>query len=237
MVRAAVPAASGAEGRELGLLLAERERMIAAAEYVPLPNRVPASRFKDFVTDPAGVAASIRRPMPEKPYRATRLGTLFHSWVEERSGLVGSREVIDALASELEPEEAAVDEAALARLQETFERSEWAGLKPVEVERELHLPFDGRIVICKIDAVYERDGRYQIVDWKTGKAPGSPEELAERQLQLALYRLAFARWKGIDPNEVDAVFYYVADDRTILPDRIYDEHELLTLWRAATGEG
>jgi DNA helicase-2/ATP-dependent DNA helicase PcrA len=107
----------------------------------------------------------------------------------------------------------------------------------VEVERELHLPFDGRIVICKIDAVYERDGRYQIVDWKTGKAPGSPEELAERQLQLALYRLAFARWKGIDPNEVDAVFYYVADDRTILPDRIYDEHELLTLWRAATGEG
>src|SRR5690606_34610054 len=136
---------------------------------------------------------------------------------------------------ELEPEEAAIDEAELARLQAIFERSAWAGVKPVEVERELHLPFDGRIVICKIDAVYERDGRYQIVDWKTGKAPKSDEELAERQLQLALYRLAFARWKGIDPETVDAVFYYVSEDRVIEPDRIYDEEELLALWRKAVG--
>ncbi|HEU4849286.1 MAG TPA: PD-(D/E)XK nuclease family protein, partial [Terrimesophilobacter sp.] len=235
LVRTAVPGASGPLGRELELLLAERRRMLAAAEYVALPNRVPASRFKDFVTDPAEVAAGIRRPMPEKPYRATRLGTLFHSWVEERSGLSGSREVIDALSSELEPEDAVIDKAELARLQAIFERSAWAGVKPVEVERELHLPFDGRVVICKIDAVYERDGRYQIVDWKTGKAPKSADELAERQLQLALYRLAFAKWKGIDPEGVDAVLYYVSDDRVIEPDRIYDEEELLDLWRAATG--
>jgi DNA helicase-2/ATP-dependent DNA helicase PcrA len=236
LVRAAEPGASGPLGRELELLLAERERMLASAEYVALPNRVPASRFKDFVTDPAEVAAGIRRPMPEKPYRATRLGTLFHSWVEERSGLGGSREIIDALSSELEPEDEAIDEAQLQRLQEIFERSAWAGVKPVEVERELHLPFDGHIVICKIDAVYERDGRYQIVDWKTGKAPKDSDELAERQLQLALYRLAFAKWKGIAPESVDAVFYYVSDDRVIEPDRLYDEEELLRLWRAATGD-
>ena len=29
---------------------------------------------------------ALRRPMPERPYRATRLGTLFHSWVEQRIG-------------------------------------------------------------------------------------------------------------------------------------------------------
>lgn len=236
-VRTAKPGASGPLGHEVELLLAERDRMLAAAEYVALPNRVPASRFKDFVTDPAEVAAGIRRPMPEKPYRATRLGTLFHSWVEERAGLAGSREVIDAFSGELDAEDPAVDEAELARLQATFERSAWAALKPVEVERELHLPFDGRIVICKIDAVYERDGRYQIVDWKTGKAPKDADQLAERQLQLALYRLAFAKWKGIDPDTVDAVFYYVSDDRVIEPDRIYDEDELLGLWRAATNRG
>ncbi|MBB5633864.1 DNA helicase-2/ATP-dependent DNA helicase PcrA [Cryobacterium mesophilum] len=237
LVRTAEPGASGTLGRELELLLAERERMLAAAEFVALPNRVPASRFKDFVTDPAEVAAGIRRPMPEKPYRATRLGTLFHSWVEERSGLGGSREVIDSLSDELETEDVAIDAAELERLQGIFERSAWAGIQPVEVERELHLPFDGRVVICKIDAVYERDGRFQIVDWKTGKAPKNPEELAERQLQLALYRLAFAKWKGIDPSSVDAVFYYVSDDRVIEPDRIYDEEELLALWRAATDPG
>ena len=41
------------------------------ASVVAVPTRVPASRFKDYVTDPASVAASLRRPMPERPYRAT----------------------------------------------------------------------------------------------------------------------------------------------------------------------
>lgn len=234
LVREAEPAAGGEFAEDLELLLAERARLSRAAESVELPHRIPASRFKDFVTDPSRVASDIRRPMPERPYRATRLGTLFHSWVEERSGLSGSGDAIDALPGELDQEYAAIDGEELARLQETFERSVWASRKPVEVEREIHLPFDGHIVVCKIDAVYEHDGRYQIVDWKTGKAPQSDGELAERQLQLALYRLAFARWKGIDPDSVDAVFYYVSDDRVIEPERIYGEDELLALWRSAT---
>lgn len=239
LVRSTTPSAEGALETEIELLLAERENLRAATAQVVVPPRIPASRFKDFVTSPAEVAAELRRPMPEKPYRATRLGTLFHSWVEERSGIVGSHETIDALATEFgtevsELDAAELDGAELSRLQETFERSEWATRKPVEVERELHVPFDGHIVICKIDAVYERDGRFEIVDWKTGKAPKNAEELAERQLQLALYRLAFAKWKGIDPESIDAVFYYVSDDRIVKPERILDEEELLTLWRAAT---
>jgi ATP-dependent DNA helicase UvrD/PcrA len=233
-VRSTPPFAGGPFQQDLEILLAERESLARLAESVELPHRIPASRFKDFVTAPAEVASDIRRPMPEKPYRATRLGTLFHSWVEERSGTGGVGDVIDVLPGELDQDNAVIEGEELARLQATFERSPWANLKPVEVERELHLPFDGHIVICKIDAVYDRDGRFQIVDWKTGKAPRNEEELAERQLQLALYRLAFARWKGIDPEGVDAVFYYVSDDRTIEPDRIYDEDELLSLWRAAT---
>ena len=236
-VRAAVPSAAGALEAEIDLLLAERDNLHASAEHVDIPPRIPASRFKDFITSPAKVAAELRRPMPEKPYRATRLGTLFHSWVEERSGIVGSRETIDALESEFDTEVSDLDGAELALLQKTFERSEWATRKPVEVERELHVPFDGHIIICKIDAVYERDGRFEIVDWKTGKAPSTSEELAERQLQLALYRLAFAKWKGIDPESIDAVFYYVSDDRVVKPDRILGEQELLELWRGVQPTG
>lgn len=231
-VGSASPSPAGPLAEEIELLLAERDNMHASSHVVDLPPRIPASRFKDFITAPAKVAAELRRPMPEKPYRATRLGTLFHSWVEDRSGVVGSRETIDALASEFDVEVSELDGAELTRLQKTFEQSEWAARKPVEVERELHVPFDGHIVICKIDAVYERDGRYEIVDWKTGKAPKSSEELEERQLQLALYRLAFAKWKGIDPETIDAVFYYVSEDRVVKPERILDEQELLQLWRS-----
>jgi DNA helicase-2/ATP-dependent DNA helicase PcrA len=232
-VRAADPSNTGVWGAELELLLAERAARINANRYVELPNRVPASRFKDFVSDPATVAASLRRPMPEKPYRATRLGTLFHSWVEERSGVSGSFEELDTLATESDTDGTLLDAAALARLQATFEKSQWADRAPIEVEREIHLVLDGQIIICKIDAVYERDGRIQIVDWKTGKAPRDADDLEQKQLQLALYRLAYAQWRGIDPALVDAVFYFVADDQVIAPAHLYDEQELIVRWRAS----
>jgi DNA helicase-2/ATP-dependent DNA helicase PcrA len=55
----------------------------------------------------------------------------------------------------------------------------------------------------------------------------------EKQFQLALYRLAYAQWKGIDPARIDAAFYYVADNKTIRPDHLSDERELVERWRAA----
>ena len=223
---------------DLRLLLEERRRRLDASGLVEVPSRVPASRFKDYVSDPASVAASLRRPMPERPYRATRLGTLFHSWVEERYGVGGSTEVIDAFGVELDSDFGAddppVEQEELARLRETFERSEFAALKPVEVEIEIHLVLDGEIIVCKLDAVYLVDGRYRIVDWKTGKAPKDAADLESKQLQLALYRQAFAEWKQIDPGQIDAVFYYVSDDRVIRPERIYSRDELVALWRGVT---
>ena len=230
-VREADPSDTGVWTTELALLLAERTARIDAGRYVELPTRVPASRFKDFVTDPAAVAASLRRPMPEKPFRATRLGTLFHSWVEERAGARSSFDELDTVSTESDTENDLLDAAALAKLQATFESSRWADRALVEVEREIHLVLDGQIIICKIDAVYELDGRYEIVDWKTGKAPKDQKDLEEKQLQLALYRLAYAQWKGIDPSLIDAVFYFVAENEIVAPDHLYDEQELVAKWR------
>jgi DNA helicase-2/ATP-dependent DNA helicase PcrA len=230
------PEPAGKWSTDLTLLLRERERRMGANELVAMPVRVAASRFKDFVTDPASVASSLRRPMPERPYKATQIGTLFHSWVESRYGMGGTSEALDALTTEMDDGGAGGDitnDADLARLQDTFSRSIWADRRPVDVEREIHLPFDDRIVICKIDAVYFDGERYQVVDWKTGKAPKDAADLERKQLQLALYRLAYSRWAGIDPSLIDAVFYFVADDRVVTPERIFDEHELLELWREA----
>lgn len=238
-VRAAEPAIRGAWAHEVELLIAERQRRLAGAGRVMLPTRVPASRFKDFVSTPDEVASTLLRPMPEKPYKATRLGTLFHSWVENRYGVGTGSDELDAGAIELDDEGDGIEAADLARLRATFEASEWASRKPVEVEREIHLPFDGRIVICKIDAIYstgvdaQGDATFEVVDWKTGKAPKDAADLERKQLQLALYRLAYARWARIDPSRITAAFYFVADDRVIRPDHIDDEAELLARWRAA----
>lgn len=227
---------------DLDLLLAERERRTEPAGRAEPPIRVPASRFKDYVTDPDAVAAALRRPMPERPYRATRLGTLFHEWVEDRYGVHGSSEELDAFDDEIDLGDA-VDSSAASQqekfdeLRRTFERSPWAAIRPVDVEREIHLPLADRVVICKIDAVYPLDGdRFQVVDWKTGKAPRDAKDLEDKQLQLALYRQAYAEWRGIDPERIDAVFYYVSDDAIIRPERIFDRGELEALWRASRGK-
>jgi DNA helicase-2/ATP-dependent DNA helicase PcrA len=237
-VRSADPTLPTIWSNDIALLLAEREARLSADEYVELPDRVPASRFKEYVTDAAGLATRMRRPMPERPYRQTRLGTLFHTWVEQRAGIAGGQESLDSSFLEQDLDEAPgtllpleqreLDE--LAVLQRTFEASEWAQLRPVEVEREINFVLGEHIIICKLDAVYERDGRYQIVDWKTGKAPTSAAELEERQYQLALYRLAFAQWKKVPAERIDAVFYYVTEDRVIRPATLYSAEELRRRW-------
>ena len=235
-VRSAAPALAGPWAREAELLLEERERRRNRDGTVPLPVRIPASAFKDYVSDPDAVAEELRRPMPERPYRATRLGTLFHSWVEERYGSAGgAADELDAAPFELDDSGDLVDAERLADLQATFERSPWAALRPVEVEREIHLPFDGRVVICKIDAVYRHGDRFEVVDWKTGKAPKDDADLERKQLQLALYRLAYAQWAGVDPELIDAAFYFVADDEVIRPPHVDSEEQLLAKWRAAFG--
>lgn len=234
--------------RELERLLAERaEQQRGVIAHVP--TRVPASRFKDYIGDFAGTARTIARPMPERPYTQTRIGTLFHSWVEHRSGLVGADSSLDDGLWEIDDDEARLDdvaradEAALAGLRDTFERSEWGALQPIAVEIEIDFALGGtgvsderHIVICKLDAVYRRDdrgGRIEIVDWKTGKAPRTDEEREERMLQLALYRLAYHRRFGVPLDEIDVALYYVADDLVIRGDRIYSEAELFQRWSAA----
>lgn len=233
---------------ELARLLAEREAT-SRRTRTAIPTRVPASKFKDYVVDFDAALTEIERPMPERPFRQTRLGTLFHQWVEQRSGLIGATPTPDDALWEIDDDEygtafgaSAEDERDLARLREIFERSEWAPLQPIEVETEVDFALaldDGappHIMICKLDAVYRRDdrgGRIEIVDWKTGKAPTDRRQRDERMLQLALYRLAYHRRHGVPLDEIDVALYYVSDDLVIRDESPLTEHELIDRWRAS----
>ncbi len=223
---------------DITLLLKEREdRQRGAA--IELPARIPASGFKDYVDDPVGVAARLRRPMPQRPYRATRLGTQFHSWVEQRAGGSSAGDLIDVGFDELDldhDERGPLEQEQFEALKATFERSPWGDLRPEEVEIEIHYVLAGQVFVCKLDAVYRTADGFQVVDWKTGKAPRNAKDLELKQTQLALYRLAYANWKGIDPGLVDAVFYYVADDTIIAPERLYSEADLVEAWSGVFDE-
>ncbi|PPH11396.1 ATP-dependent DNA helicase [Rathayibacter sp. AY1C1] len=235
-VRSAEPALLGARGDDIRLLLAERAVRLAGGERTPLPTRIPASRFKDIVSTPDEVAAQLRRPMPERPYRQTRLGTTFHSWVENRFGVQSGAEAVDTFPDELDDAgPTSVEQERLDALIAIFERSEWADRRPEAVEIEIHLQLAGHVVVCKLDAVYPTEDGVQIVDWKTGRAPKDAADLELKQFQLALYRLAYSRWRGVPLESVDAVFYFVADDLVLRPERFYSERELAESLSSATG--
>ncbi|GAB3602256.1 ATP-dependent DNA helicase [Microbacterium aureliae] len=229
---------------ELDLLLRERAARSAPAPGAP-PSRVAASRFKDFVEDFDGTVRAILRPLPERPYRQTRIGTLFHAWVEQRSGLVGRAASLDdglweSDDEQADSESALADAAEMARLTGIFLSSEWAGLQPIEVETEIDVALQGAAglvnVVCKLDAVYrraDRGGRIEIVDWKTGRPPADDGEKDERMLQLALYRVAYHKRHGVPLDRIDVALYYVSDDLVIRSDRVYSEAELVQRWNAA----
>ncbi|KZX20020.1 PD-(D/E)XK nuclease superfamily protein [Rathayibacter tanaceti] len=217
-------------------MLAERAERLAGGERPALPARIPASRFKDIVSAPDAVSAQLRRPMPERPYRQTRLGTTFHSWVENRFGIQGGAEAVDTFPDEFDDSgPTSVEQERLDALIETFERSEWADRRPEAVEIEIHLQLAGHVVVCKLDAVYATEDGVQIVDWKTGRAPRDAADLELKQFQLALYRLAYSRWRGVPLESVDAVFFFVADDLVLRPERFYSERELAESLSSATG--
>lgn len=240
---------------EILRLLAERdERAAAGLVDGEGPRRVAASRFKDFIVDTDTAMQEFARPMPERPYRATTLGTRFHAWVESRSGRTGRGPSLDDVLweSDLDDDEDVTaheardhpegggEDPTLRRLQETFLRSEWAELAPLEVETEIDISLRGadgvEQIICKLDAVYRREdrgGRIEIVDWKTGASPRSASDRNNRMLQLALYRLAYHKRTGVPLDQIDVVLYYVAEDLTIRSDRVYSEAELAHLWNAA----
>jgi DNA helicase-2/ATP-dependent DNA helicase PcrA len=213
--------------RQIDLLLAEQHELEQRIYEARFPVRIPASAFKDFIYDLPKVAEKYRRPLPEKPYKQTMAGTLFHGWVEARFGVLSGSDEIDAVEV---PSEDEATTKTVEELRAIFEKSRFAEMKPFAIETEIQVTIRGNTFICKLDAVFETDDGYEIVDWKTGKPPVTEEEIAQRALQLALYRMAFTRLHGVDPEKVGVCLYYVADDLEIRPEHVQSADELLSMW-------
>ncbi|MEY4410464.1 MAG: hypothetical protein RLZ69_38 [Actinomycetota bacterium] len=231
---------------QIELLLRERTARIKAANEVPLPVRINASQFKDYLTDTAGLAARMLRPVPEAPFKATRAGTVFHNLMEQRFGslarqLTENSELDLADASEqlweqqFEATEFAEHEATIEQLRANFESSPWALATAAFAEIEIQFALDNNIFICKLDAVFQDDsGNYEIVDWKTGAAPSEAADIEKRGLQLALYRIAFATLMKLPLEAVSACFYYVGENKVIKPTRLLTVAELRERWAEVT---
>ena len=185
---------------DAALLLAEERRARRPVRDVTLPRTLTASQVLRLADDPGGLAQELARPMPRRPVRAARRGTRFHLWVETLFAQRPLLEPDDLLGAE---DDAIADDADLSALQSAFLATPFASRPPHALEAPFALLLGGRVLRGRIDAVYDLgNGRWDVVDWKTGTEPSDP-------LQLAIYRLAWAELAGVPPESVDAAFLYV----------------------------
>ena len=102
-------------------------------------------------------------------------------------------------------------------MKERFLASDWAHRTPAEIEIAVETVIDGIAVRGRIDAVFPAPGGWlhdrRLED--RGQAV-SGDSGATRALQLAAYRVAFARLRGLDLDDVDAAFYYAGTGETDL---------------------
>ena len=216
--------------REAALLLERRSRR-AGGQDVHLPGHISASTLVDLGEDPQGVVGRLRRPVPREPGMSARKGTAFHAWVEEYFGTAGMLDLGEAPGSD-DHIDAAYDLDAMVA---TFKASEWSDRSPAFVEVPVETRVGEVVVRGRIDAVFlDADGRWDLVDWKTGRRP-SASQLRAKSVQLAAYRLAWARLKGVPLDEVRAAFFYVADNQVVRPHDLGSAEELEQIVAAALG--
>nr|WP_222932850.1 ATP-dependent DNA helicase [Nocardia yunnanensis] len=218
---------------DVSALIAEHLAAEQAVREVELPGQLAATALVDLRADPAKLAARLRRPLPYPPSPYTRRGTAFHAWLQRwfaGTRLLGFEELPGAA-------DIADTDADLMRLQEAFLASAWAERNPVEVEISFETTIAGTVIRGRMDAVFRRpDGTWVVVDWKTGAEPARAEANSVA-VQLAVYRLAWARLEAARTGRPEAeildhtvaAFHYVRSGRTIAPQHLPGPTELAAI--------
>ena len=211
---------------DVAAILAERAERASDHVSVAIPSHLSTSRLVALQRDEQAFALQLRRPIPEEPSTAAQRGSVLHAWIEAHFGVPSLWEDDEHLEGDTDKD--------LDALKRTFLASEWAGRVPLHVETDVELPIAGVTIRSRIDAIFGPGrglDKITVVDWKSGRPPRDPVERAAREIQLSMYRIAWAERERIAPDAVDAAFYYVATDETVRPERLLTRKELTNLLR------
>jgi len=206
--------------RDSQAIINEFDNYKNALAQVALPPRLATSTLIALHEDPDALALSIRRPMPRASDEFSRRGTAFHLWIERHFNSLTffDDEDFDLLT----PFE---EDQKLEDLKNSWLQSDWAQLQPHAVEVPFETVIAGVLVRGRIDAVYKTSSGYEVVDWKTGS-----KTLGESSaVQLAVYRLAWAKLQGIAVDQVSAAFHYVPINKTDRRVNLLSEDQLTGL--------
>lgn len=200
---------------EEGLLVAEMVQ--SEREEAPRLTRpyLTATDVVSLASAPQEFMADQARPVPHEPSLKARVGTEVHQRISE-SYLLAPTLDIDGTSGSV----VAGPDEQIERLFAAYASSRWAQYRPILVEESLSVVVGGRVVRCTVDAVLSTEHvpdlkKYTIVDWKTGSVPRA-QQLASREIQLALYRLAYSVTSGVPLEDIGACFVHLNDTGQIV---------------------
>jgi DNA helicase-2/ATP-dependent DNA helicase PcrA len=201
-------------------LIAEVKLRSSGSIEVALPSRISTSTLVALHEDPEALALAIRRPVPRSQDPYSRRGTEFHMWVEKQFNAMTLFD--DSYMDYFDPIE---EDGKLEDLKKAWLSSAYANRTPAAIEVPFESVVGGVLIRGRIDAVYESADGFEVVDWKTGS-----KQLGESAaIQLAMYRLAWAKLKNIDVTKVSAAFHYVPTSVTDKRADLLDEVALVSL--------
>lgn len=225
------------EAAEQGLLLEQvkdavvRQKIPKDSEIAVELDRLSATQVERLLSSPEDFARSIRRPLPQKPSTATHIGSVFHGWAEQWCAKAASFDPnlepetqvpSDELGESADPTDveglSAADRSKLELMQDRAR--EIFGDRPKNVhsvEEAFAYSADGMTIRGRYDAIFQEDGRWLIVDWKTGAPPTKQfqnQYLPSYATQLEVYRRAFAQSRNLQPDEVEAELVFLGGEDT-----------------------
>ena len=181
-------------------IIAEASENRSSASVVARPVRLSPSAIIAMKKNPEEFARSIRRPMPRARDEYSSRGTAFHLWIE--SHLQGQSIFNEEDFDLMQP---IADDRTLAELKEKWLASEWANKDAYKVEVPFETVIAGTLVRGRIDAIYKTEQGFEVIDWKTGSQILDDDSA----IQLAIYRIAWAKLAGVPIESVTAGFHYV----------------------------
>lgn len=173
---------------------------------------------------------AIIRPIPRTASPASDLGTRFHAWAEQfvNAGCLNKNstqyDVVENISEKLAQIKKTTqaeksDEYKLLIWEKRLATSKWAYRRPIAAEQPIvaHVPELGdQIINGKIDAIFaggldqeDSSKLYTVVDWKTGRKPTDPQDIALKLGQLDWYRLLLSLMTNAPLEAIDATLYYV----------------------------
>lgn len=202
-------------------LIKDSQDKLSSRTEVALPARLSTSALVALHENPAELALNIRRPMPRGQDPYSRRGSAFHLWVEKQFNIQPELFAEEYLEY-LDPIEI---DTTLEELKNKWLISTWAKRTPIAVEVPFESVIAGILIRGRIDAIYQSEDGFEVVDWKTG----SKKLNESAAVQLAMYRLAWSKLSKTDISKVSAAFHYVPAGISDKPADLLSEDQLIAL--------